>query len=102
MKTKEEIKRLLIKSPHLQDNDSKLIATYWFYELKNKGIDIDEMKAYDFLKLFANSDLTHTETISRMRRQVQEENKELRGKHYQGRQTTKQKEWKQRLGYEVN
>ena len=102
MKTKEEIKRLLKKDKHLRDSDPKLISTYWFYEVKAKGLNIYEMKAYDFLKLFADSKLTNTETISRMRRQVQEENEDLRGSYYKGRQTTKQKEWKQRLGYEVN
>ena len=102
MKTKEEIKRLLIKHTQLQDSDPKLISTYWFNEIKEKGLNIYEMTAYDFLKLFSKSQLTNTETISRMRRQVQEENKDLRGSYYKGRQTTKQKEWKQRLGYEVN
>ena len=102
MKTKEEIKRLLIKHKHLQDSDPKLISTYWFNEVKEKGLNMYEMTAYDFLKLFADSKLTNTETISRMRRQVQEEHEDLRGKYYQIRQGTKQKEWKQRLGYEVN
>ena len=38
MKTKDEIKRLLNKSPHLRDSDSKLIATYWYNEIKAKNL----------------------------------------------------------------
>ena len=36
MKTKEIVKQLLIDKPHLRDSDNKLIATYWFNELKEK------------------------------------------------------------------
>ena len=51
--------------------------------------------------IFSAGALTPPTTISRMRRQVQEQNVELRGKHYKGRQTTMQNKWKKDLGYEV-
>jgi hypothetical protein len=102
MNAKDEIKRLLTKHPHLQDSDQKLIATFWFNEIKAKGINIYEITGHEFLKLFAENKLHNTGGLRRMRRKVQEENKHLRGKYYHDRQTTKQKEWKERLGYEVN
>ena len=49
--------------------------------------------------MYATNQLHNTEGISRMRRKVQEENKHLRGQFYKGRQTTKQDEWKAKLGY---
>ena len=39
MKAKEEIEKLLIKSPHLKNSDPKLMATYWFRELEHRGLD---------------------------------------------------------------
>ena len=43
MKTKEVVKQLLIDKPHLRDSDPKLIATYWFNELKKKNIDPNKL-----------------------------------------------------------
>ena len=43
MKTKDIVKTLLIQKPHLRDSDPKLIATYWFNELKKKHIDPAEI-----------------------------------------------------------
>ena len=102
MKAKEEIEKLLIKSPHLKNSDPKLMATYWFRELEHKGLDAKEITAMDFLKLFAESRLTNPETIRRMRAKLQEECPELRGKVYNMRKGKKQDQWRNDLGYEVN
>jgi hypothetical protein len=102
MKTKDEVKNLLIKTPHLRDSDQKLIATFWFNELKAKSIDPDEITCYEFMKMFAESKLTNIKTIERMRRKIQEETPELRGKIYKARQTNLQDEWKKELGYGIN
>jgi len=99
MKTKEEIIKLLKKHTHLQDSDNKLICTYWFNELIRKKIDPHKISGFEFMKLYANNKLTNTESIRRQRAKIQEEHPELRGNHYQGRQTTKQDEWKAKLGY---
>jgi hypothetical protein len=101
MNTKEEIKKLLIKSPHLRDSDPKLIATYWFNELKKKDVNLYNITGYELLKLFADSKLTNTESIRRMRQKVQEENEDLRGNYYKGRQTIEQDKMKAKLGYNV-
>ena len=102
MKTKEVVKQLLIDKPHLRDSDPKLIATYWFNELKKKNIDPSEINGLEFMKMFADSKLTNIKTIERMRRKLQEESPELRGKLYKVRKEAIQDQWKKDLGYEVN
>ena len=102
MKTKDIVKNLLIQKPHLRDSDPKLIATYWFNELKKKNINPSEINGLEFMKLFADSKLTNIKTIERMRRKLQEESPELRGKLYKIRKETIQDQWKKDLGYEVN
>tara|TARA_R100000963_G_C4626167_1_gene92371 strand:- start:237 stop:548 length:312 start_codon:yes stop_codon:yes gene_type:complete len=102
MKTKDEVKQLLIDNPHLRDSDQKLIATYWWNELKRKQIDPNKMNGLEFMQMFANNKLTNIKTIERMRRKLQEECPELRGKIYNARKGVIQDQWKKDLGYEVN
>ena len=102
MKTKEIVKKLLIEKSHLKDSDNKLIATFWFNELKNKNINPSKITGLDFMKLFAESKLTNIKTIERMRRKLQEECPELRGKLYKVRKENLQDKWKKDLGYEKN
>tara|TARA_R110001583_G_scaffold94893_1_gene238600 strand:+ start:78 stop:386 length:309 start_codon:yes stop_codon:yes gene_type:complete len=102
MKTKDIVKKLLIQKPHLRDSDPKLIATYWFNELKKKQIDPAKINGLEFMKMFADSKLTNIKTIERMRRKLQEEHSELRGKLYKVRKEAIQDQWKKDLGYEVN
>jgi len=83
MKTiKEEIEFLLINYPLLRDDDYRLISNYFAFLLEDK---INDMTAKDFLKLFSEGKLPHTESISRCRRKLQEENIKLRGKNYTDR-----------------
>ena len=102
MKTKDIVKALLLQKPHLRDSDLKLIATYWFNELKKKNIDPTEINGLEFMKMFADSKLTNIKTIERMRRKLQEECPELRGRAYELRKGKIQDQWKKDLGYEVN
>ena len=102
MKTKDIVKNLLVQKSHLRDSDPKLIATYWFNELKKKNIDPSEINGLEFMKMFADSKLTNIKTIERMRRKLQEESPDLRGKLYKVRKETIQDQWKKDLGYEVN
>ena len=102
MKTKEVVKQLLIDKPHLRDSDPKLIATYWFNELKVKKIDPNKINGLEFMQMFANGKLTNIKTIERMRRKLQEECPELRGKIYVARKGTIQDQWRKDLGYETN
>ena len=100
MKTKEIIKQMMLDKPHLKDNDNKLIAAYWFKELKHLNIDSKTITALDFLHKYANAELTNAETIRRMRAKLQEEYFELRGRAYEIRQETIQNKWRNELGYD--
>ena len=99
MKTKDVVKQLLIDKPHLRDSDNKLIATYWYMEMNQKKIDPNNINALEFMQMFANSKLTNIKTIERMRRKLQEECPELRGKVYVARKGTIQDQWRKDLGY---
>tara|TARA_B100001094_G_C18073617_1_gene741416 strand:- start:670 stop:978 length:309 start_codon:yes stop_codon:yes gene_type:complete len=101
MKTKEIVRELLTIKPHLRDNDNMLIAAYWWKELKRKEIDPNKMNGLEFMQMFANNKLTNLKTIERMRRKLQEDCPELRGKIYAARKGKIQDKWKQDLGYEV-
>ena len=98
-KTKDKVKELLQKHPELRDSDNKLIAFYWYNELKKKDLNPKSITAMEFLQTFADSKLTNSETIHRCRRKAQEKNKELRGKNYEVRQDKIQKQWRKDLGY---
>ena len=101
MNSKEEIRKILINKPHLKDSDPRLMATFWYQELKRKNLKVSEITALDFLNLFAKSKLTNPETIRRMRAKLQEECPELRGEVYNMRKGKKQDQWRNDLGYEV-
>lgn len=81
---KDMVKNLLSLHPHLRDDDSKLIATIWYFEAGGKKSA--EITAYDFLEAFAVGKYAHPETIRRIRQKIQEETPELRGKSYKDRQ----------------
>jgi hypothetical protein len=100
MKTKEIIKQMMLDKPHLKDNDNKLIAAYWFKELKHLNIDSKTITALDFLHKYADAELTNAETIRRMRAKLQEEHPELRGRAYEIRQEAIQNKWRNELGYD--
>ena len=99
MKAKDKVKNLLIKYPSYRDSDNKLIAAYWYKELKRKGINPDEMSGMDFLHYFADCKITNSETIRRSRAKLQEENISLRGNNYTARKGVIQKKWRKDLGY---
>ena len=100
MKTKEKVKALLIKSPHLKDNDDKLLATYWYYELKDMKRNPETINGMNLLTLISEGRLTNAKTVIRMRRKLQEEFEELRGKKYKHRKETLQKKVRKELGYD--
>tara|TARA_R100000995_G_scaffold42568_1_gene19908 strand:+ start:67 stop:372 length:306 start_codon:yes stop_codon:yes gene_type:complete len=99
MKAKDKVTTLLTKFPELRDSDNKLIAFFWYKELKRKGMNPNQMSAMDFLQYFSDSKLTNSETIHRCRRKAQEQNKELRGKNYEVRKGPQQDKWRKDLGY---
>ena len=100
MKSKQKVLSLLMNKPELRDSDNKLIARYWHNEMSGKGMNPSELSAYEMLCMFAESKLTSPETIHRVRRKLQEQHKELRGKRYQERKGIIQNQWRKDLGYE--
>ena len=78
-KVLDVVKLLLVKHPHLRDDDEKLMATIWF---KYMDKQLENMSAFDLLKTLSNGNLPSYESISRCRRKIQEECHELRGEKW--------------------
>lgn len=83
---KQAVIKLLTDFPHLRDNDLKLLANVWHWEIKNKHPECIYSK--DTLRLLAEGKLTNPETIRRTRQKVQEEFPDLRGTSYLKRKIT--------------
>lgn len=81
---KEMVKHLLIKHPHLRDDDFKLVATFLLFEMGGRDVT-DKMTATEFLKAYSESKLTNFESIRRVRQKLQEENPDLRGSKWVSR-----------------
>lgn len=99
MKTdiKQTVIDLLNQYSDFKDNDNQLVAWFWNLEMEKMGYP-STMPTQTFFKLMAFGKLTSSDTITRVRRLVQEENPELRGKKYNERQA-KQSMVKKDLGY---
>lgn len=96
--TRNAVKRMLSDHMALRDDDNALIANVWARELQQQGIEIKEMRAYEFLASLATGRLSSSESITRMRRRLQTEYPSLRGNTWDKRhkeQVTVQKD----LGY---
>ena len=98
MDIKQTVVDLLKQYSDFKDNDNQLVAWYWNLEMEAMGYPVTNTPAKNFLKLMAMGRLTSSDTITRVRRLVQEETPELRGKKYEERQA-KQSIVKKDLGY---
>ena len=100
MKTdiKQTVIDLLKQYTDFKDNDNQLVAWFWKLEMEKMGYPSPNTPTSNFLKLMAFGKLTSSDTITRVRRLVQEESPELRGKTYAQRQA-KQSQVKKDLGY---
>ena len=101
MNTKEKVKHWLTIHPELKDNDNRLCANIWSKEIDAK-YNLFTIKAVDFLRMYANNELTSAPSIKRARAKLQEEDPKYRGKKYHLRKGTFQDEWRKKLGYEVS
>lgn len=97
MDIKQTVIDLLNQYSEFKDNDQQLVAWFWKLEMEAHGYP-SSMPTQTFFKLMAFGKLTSSETITRVRRLVQEENPALRGKKYNERQA-KQEKVKKELGY---
>lgn len=82
---KGKVEYLLKKTPHLRDDDNKLIATYWWHQFGTDKINLVTGK--DFLQTFADGKLVSPESVRRVRQKLQEQKPELRGESYNRRQS---------------
>ena len=96
--TKQLVIDLLGQYPTFRDSDEQLVAWIWKLELESKGFPTPNTPSQLFLKMLAEGQFTSSESITRMRRKVQEEFKELRGEKYAKRQANQSKV-KKDLGY---
>ena len=82
-----------------RDSDRILCCKIWSLEMGGLQA-LKETTAYDFLCEYSiiKSKLTNFESISRVRRKLQNQNVELRGKNYK-KKHKEEKEVKQFLGY---
>ena len=77
------VRRYLIKNPRLRDDDTRLICSIWWTELKQIGIDPEN--SLPMMEALIAGQLSHPESIMRSRRKLQEEEKHLRGSNYKER-----------------
>lgn len=85
-KTKEEVEKLLLNYPDYRDNDERLVATFWYRQLKNAGINPKEISCMEFLNAYAKNEImTGADTIVRARAKAQEDNPDLRGLKWKDR-----------------
>ena len=86
-KTTDKVESLLIQHPHLRDDDNKLIATIWKWQIAEvMNLPYNTMKAEELLKMVATHKLASTESIRRSRCKLQELKPALRGLKYEDRQ----------------
>ena len=89
------VERLLISSPKLRDNDQQLVANVWYVQTRD-ACNIENMTAKDFLHELAKGNVMSSESITRCRRKLQEENTYLRGEKWDERHRA-QKDVKEEL-----
>lgn len=97
MKYYERVKELLENNSTLRDND-----LYLWYELINQsGFNMVANNTHAFFVAMYEGKLPLFDTVTRVRRKVQEDHEHLRGKNYKGRQA-KQDKVKKELAYMSN
>ena len=74
----DRVTRLLTVKSDLRDNDRRLICNIWWKSVSNPELLMFE----DFIKLYIKGDVPESDSITRCRRKIQEENKNLRGESW--------------------
>ena len=82
--TKDIVRWLLYNNPKLRSNDKRLILNVWAIERP----DIRNKSFKNFADLFTAGKISTPETIRRCRQKIQEQEEDLRGVNYKGRQQT--------------
>ena len=102
---KTKVADILFRHPETQDNDRELIVRYWKGEISElQDIAREKLQSMPYFTLdsffaaFMTGGFTSPESITRARRQVQEQIPIFRGEKYKAR-INKQEEVKKELGY---
>ena len=74
----DRVTRLLTVESDLRDNDRRLICNIWWKSVSNPELLTFE----DFIKLYVKGGVPESDSITRCRRKIQEENIELRGESW--------------------
>lgn len=82
LNVKDCVMQLLIKSERCRNSDTRLTAAIWKHHIKE---DLPKLQAIDLLQLLADNKLPSYESISRVRRKLQEKYPALRGDAYNAR-----------------
>lgn len=99
-KYEEKVMAILEKSKRARDNDNYLFCYFLHGWLKEAQYDPDTLPTKDLLNLLSfNGNAPSFESISRCRRKLQENHKELRGELYNERRGL-QEDVKEDLGYQ--
>ena len=74
----DKVTRLLRDKAVLRDNDRRLTCNIWWKSVPNPKLLMFE----DFIELYIKGKVPESDSITRCRRKVQEENEELRGESW--------------------
>ena len=92
---KSKVKKILTDHKETRDDNAKLIN--WYYlNYHNFANDVSYQR---FIGMLIRKEIPSIETLTRLSRQVQEQNIELRGEKWHQRKTIKTKIVKSDLGY---
>jgi hypothetical protein len=73
MDIKNTVIELLTQYSDFKDNDNQLVAWFWKLEMEAHGYPASSTPTQTFFKLMAFGKLTSADTITRVRRLIQEE-----------------------------
>jgi hypothetical protein len=82
---KEDVRELLELKKEYRDSDSRLITAFYYRKFGGKRY-FNDKTALDFLRALASGKFPLPDTITRVRRKLQEQNPSLRGDSYKTRQ----------------
>lgn len=77
---KRLIKNLLINMPNSRDYDKVLLTLVWEFELHN--LEKSNCTAMEFFDLYSLHKVSNVDSVSRIKRKIQEEIPELRGEKW--------------------
>lgn len=87
-KHKEKVRELLVEYPEYRDDDLRLIAAFYFTNYGKNNLH--NMTAIEFLMNFSKGLYLPPDQITRIRRKLQEQDTNLRGKKYYERHKSEQ------------